>query len=144
MTIRPITILACAVALSTSACFDDEAISDIELRHIYFDGDEVQQALAEDPDTVFFADLRVGNIVHFDKSSGDFDFDNFLVQCPSMATPIPMDYFVEVMNLDVADYTSWTVQSAETPKSDGFRAPDQVCDDDDDGDCIIIGDIIYY
>lgn len=92
-----------------------------DLRHIYFDGAEVAEALDEDPHTTFLVDLRVGNVVHFDQGDEPIDFSAFMAICPSMSAPVPMTSFMDMLELDFDDHEVWTMKSDLTETNE-FRA----------------------
>lgn len=101
--------------LLANACMPgDEQPTDDDLRAIYFDGAEINAQLAENPDAVFFADVRNGTVVHFDQSEELIDLSNFIFQCPSMLIPVPMEDFLTGLGVDEEILLSdeWTVQSA--------------------------------
>ncbi|GEM_PF-5032591 len=130
-------ILAIAATSFVAGCADSEAVEDSEdseLRTIYFNAAEVNAEIAQNPDLVFFADIRDGAIVEFDQTEADFDFSHFVFQCPSMAAPVPMEGFMGTWEGDAHHADLWKVES--TPDTDeGFRGlncQEQGCP----GDCV--------
>lgn len=137
--------LALVLCPGLAACVAEEELGPEDLRSVVFDGEEVQAALAEDPDAVFFVDLREPSTYRFDQRVEPLAFEHFMVQCPSMPAPIPMEQFAAILELNTAA-TLWTVE----PAGEGFRdnedpyQPDQgeldcgtQCDANG-GDCVIV------
>lgn len=87
---------------------------------------QINDILAEDPDELFFVDLRDGTRYGFDQRVESMPWDNFLIQCPSMTAPMSMPDFVRMLDLDTSP-SLWSVQSADAD-SEGFRAIDERCD----------------
>ena len=114
------TLLLTTFSLGLGACVSEES-SDDELEHVVFDGLEVAEIVAENPEATFFVDLGVGKVVHFDQAEESLDFSRFLVQCPSMAGPVPMDSWMRMMDLDETD-SYWNLRSDLTASDEEFRA----------------------
>ncbi|MCA9682891.1 MAG: hypothetical protein KC457_11890 [Myxococcales bacterium] len=127
-----LSCLAALAPLALSACDagDDESS---DFRGVLFDAEEVNDILAENPDERFFVDLRDGTRYGFDQGVESMSWDNFLVQCPSMAAPMPMPDYIRMLDLDVSpDF--WTIQSVLV-NSDGFRSIGTFDVEQDDMDC---------
>ncbi|MCA9687841.1 MAG: hypothetical protein KC457_37125, partial [Myxococcales bacterium] len=99
------------LTLLIAACQPGDEQNDESLRDVYFDGAEIKAQLAEDPDAIFFADLRDGNILHFDQSEEAIDFSHFIFQCPSMPAPVAMEGFMIGMDSDLLLRDYWSMKS---------------------------------
>ncbi len=126
--------LAC-LPLASSACnLASEALDDGDTQHL-FRGAEVSETIAADPDALFFVDLREGALYAFDQVSPEA-FAHFIVQCPSMVQPLPMEDFAANMELDLA-LPQWSIESSEPSfRSDHCR---ERCDANGT-DCILVCD----
>ncbi|MEM7156620.1 MAG: hypothetical protein AAF799_27480 [Myxococcota bacterium] len=125
MSIRSIAATSSALLISLavlgSACdTTEDSTGDDSLRHIHFEATEVNDILAEHPDTKFLVDLREGNVVHFDQEGEDFDLSAFEAICPSMPAPIPFTDMLESLDLEVDDESAWSMRSELTETND-FR-----------------------
>lgn len=118
-TLAPV-LLASIAALGSACGASEETTEDSTVRHIYFDAAEVNDALAQDPDTTFLVDLREGNVVYFDQQDEDFDLSAFEAICPSMPAPVPFTQMLEDLDIEVAGQSEWTMQSTLTEQTD-FR-----------------------
>ncbi|MEM7158541.1 MAG: hypothetical protein AAF799_37220 [Myxococcota bacterium] len=87
------------------------------LRHIYFDAAEVNEALADNPNTSFLVDLSEGNVVHFDQQDEDFDFSAFTAKCPSMPAPVPFTQMIDNLDLQIEGEEEWSMQSDLTDQT---------------------------
>jgi hypothetical protein len=97
--------------LSLMACGSEADEPDQELR-TYFEGAEIADDLANDPNASFFVDLRTEDVYTFDQDDHSIDFAYFTVQCPSMARPMPMPDFAALLGLDLEE-PYWTMQSPQ-------------------------------
>lgn len=113
--------LGLGLCISLTACIAEDDEPSADLRSVVFDGEEVAQTIAADPDAVFMVDLREPSTYLFDQRARAIDFDRFLVQCPSMLAPVPMDAFAEMLDLSTAP-TLWSLAPVGVGlDDDGFR-----------------------
>lgn len=120
--------------LAATACGTEHDRSEPELR-AYFEGSEVADELAANPDARFFVDLRVDGTYAIDQRDQAIDFAYFTVQCPSMPQPISMPDFVALTGMAV-DEPYWTLASV----GPAFRSTGSDCVNKcfPNGDCIVI------
>lgn len=124
------TTLALVGALAAPlACDAQDPDPSVETREVIFEADEVRAAVEQDPSTVFFVDLREPVTYVFDQPDEAVPLERFVVQCPSMATPLPMPDYLQLLGLDAElDGSYWSIRSAE---SSVFRSGPLQQDPDD-------------
>ncbi len=92
-----------------------------EHREVVFEADQIAATIHANPDAVLFIDLREPVTYTFDQPDAPIELTNFVVQCPSMASPIPMHDFLDLLDLDSELAGSWwSIGSAEDTS---FRGP---------------------
>lgn len=84
--------LSCLVgaAVLAAACDPEPESTTPELRQVVFEADEVAAALAQDPETTFFVDLRQPARYTFEQPDAPIDLAPFVVQGPTMESPVPL------------------------------------------------------
>ena len=134
--------LACLAGLAMTACDADGEPDPVSERSVVFDAELVNAELREDPDALFFVDLRDDTVYTFDQRVESLDYDHFLVQCPSMVAPVPMLAFVEILggalHIDSElwmmgawdpDATTLRAASGTFPEpQDGMNCTNKICD----------------
>ncbi len=105
-----------------------------------FDGVEIQQQLEGEPDATFFVDLREPQTYSFDQTEVDIEFSHFMVQCPSMDFPIPMEDFAQTLGISLEQdtLTLWSadfdLRLENTYRSETITEVE--CDDEGE-DCVV-------
>lgn len=108
------TLALCSALVASLACDAEEPEPDVETREVVFETDEVRSLVEEDPSTVFFVDLREPVTYVFDQAVEPVPLESFVVQCPSMATPLPMADYLQILDLDFElDGSYWSIRSVE-------------------------------
>ncbi len=132
------TVFAAAVSFSMLGC-SGSAEPDSTFPTRVFEGLEVQDQLAEDPDALFFVDLREPQAFAFDQRDVAIDFSHFVVQCPSMEQPVPMEDFAQMLSfsLDAPAWTMWSAEFERSPHRSAILEEEWVCNSDGK-DCILI------
>lgn len=138
--IKQSTLFTLFIAIS-GGCDDDSDGPGVEDRDLVFDGAEVRDKLAADPDSRFFVDLTGSDRVRFVQEDVPLDFTNFLVQCPSMPHPIPMLDFASMVGIDL-EWPEFSMRSAAA-EDVGFRAEEaceegRYCPDANFDDCVMV------
>lgn len=120
---RAMLLLTSLVPLLATACDAGEPQGEQgEQVRTLFEGDEVQAELAANPDAVFFVDLTAGHTIAFDQRNVPLDYANFIVQCPTMLAPIPLDAFLQLFPAIDPSAPAWTLRStAVDAPDDQFR-----------------------
>ncbi len=138
-------LIAAFSTLWATACDDREASpSEPSSRDIYFDGAEIEAELNEHPNVMYFADLRNGNVVHFDQSEEPVDFSHFIVQCPTMPGPMMMDAYLASFEDDFSTEERWSIRAAVDSGVDFRSVPPPPpgcyyhCPNGDLYDCVVI------
>ncbi|MCH9688706.1 MAG: hypothetical protein K0V04_45160 [Deltaproteobacteria bacterium] len=121
---RSILTLTLGCMLTAAAgCDTDQPTPDTEQRQVVFHADEILATLEANPEATFFVDLREPVTYTFDQPDTPIELSHFTVQCPSMTSAIPMNDFVDMLELDSElDASWWSLGAAD---ADAFRGPFQ-------------------
>lgn len=123
LAIRTIAAITLLLPLFSTACdggVDEDGAAE-QVRTL-FEGDEVQAELAANPDAVFFVDLTSGHTIAFDQRNVALDYANFIVQCPTMIAPIPLEAFLHMFPAVDPNAPAWTLRASNVDvPDDQFR-----------------------
>lgn len=113
------TMILTAIVASLGACDDGPGGPAVDDRDVVFEGAEVRDQLAADPDAVLFVDLRGSSRVGFEQHDAPLDFSRLEVQGRGMAESVPMDEFADALGIDLRreEFTLQAVDAEEV----GFR-----------------------
>ncbi|MCA9708263.1 MAG: hypothetical protein KDK70_20600 [Myxococcales bacterium] len=127
-------LLVCAVG-GPLACDVDEPTPDVE-RRIVFHADEIQDALDNDADAVFFVDLREPGTYVFEQPDAPIDRSHFVVQGPGMDYALPLARVLDEAEPGSLDGPSWSLSTSDL----AFRGPFHQDPDggDDGGGCFLV------
>ncbi len=96
-------VLVCGGCAGGSDSSSPTSAAATETAHNLFDGFDVEEQLEEDPDVTFFIDLREPQTYSFDQRQVDIDFSRFLVQSPSMDSPMRMENFAQGLGISLEE-----------------------------------------
>lgn len=132
-------VLACALSVASVGCAAE--VEPQQSSNRLFDGVEIQEQLNQDADAIFFVDLRQSQTYSFDQTQADIDFSHFVVQCPSMDFPVPMEDFAQTLglSLDEEALTLWSSEFSPEGEHEIVHRSETIvfveCDDDGE-DCV--------